>query len=118
MTLVGGLMGNSQAVLVGIRGRVLALEPGTGTELWRTRLKGGDFVNIVLTEDRVFAATQGEVFCLDPATGTILWHNPLKGLGTGLTSIAVAGAFSRNAVLMRRRIEEEEAAAAAGAAVL
>jgi outer membrane protein assembly factor BamB len=112
-------MGNSQAVLVGIRGRVLALEPGTGTELWRTRLKGGDFVNIVLTEDRVYATTQGEVFCLDPATGTILWHNPLKGLGTGLTSIAVAGTFSQNAVLMRRRIEEEEAAAAAasGAAV-
>jgi len=111
-------MEHSQAVFVGIRGRVLALEPGTGTELWRTRLKGGDFVNVVLIEDRVYAATQGEMFCLDPATGTILWHNPLKGLGTGLTSIAAAGAFSRNAVLMRRRIEEEEAAAAAGAAVL
>ena len=108
-------MEHSQAVFVGIRGRVLALEPGTGTELWRTRLKGGDFVNVVLTEDRVYAATQGEMFCLDPATGTILWHNPLKGLGTGLTAIAVAGTGSQSAVMMRRRQEEDEAAAAAAA---
>lgn len=108
-------MVNSQAVFVGIKGRVLALDPGTGAELWRTRLKGGDFVNVILTEGRIYASTQGEMFCLDPATGTILWHNPLKGLGTGLTAIAVAGSASQNAVLMRGRREEEEAAAAAAA---
>jgi outer membrane protein assembly factor BamB len=109
-------MVNSQAVLVGIKGRVLALEPATGIEFWRTRLKGGDFVNVVFTEGRVYASTQGEMFCLDPATGTILWQNPLKGLGTGLITIAVAGTASQDAVLMRRRLEDDEAAAAAAAA--
>ncbi len=108
-------MDSTQVLFLGIKGRVLALEPGTGTELWRTRLKGGDFVNVVLTEGRVYAATQGEMFCLDPATGTILWQNPLKGLGTGLITIAVAGTGSQGAVLMRRRIEDDEAAAAAAA---
>ncbi len=109
-------MADSQVVFVGIKGRVLALEPATGVEIWRTRLKGGDFVNIVLADGRIYASTQGEMFCLDPASGTILWHNPLKGLGLGLVTIAAAGTVSQNAVLMRRRREDDEAAAAAAAA--
>jgi len=108
-------MADSQIVFVGIKGRVLALEPVTGIEIWRTRLKGGDFVNVVLADGRLFATTQGEVFCLDPATGTTLWNNPLKGLGLGLVTLAVAGAASQNTVLLRRRQQENESAAAAAA---
>ncbi len=111
-------MDYSQALFVGIKGRVLALEPGTGVELWRTRLKGGDFVNVVLNEDRVYASTHGEMFCLDPVTGSIVWHNPLKGLGTGLMTIAVPGTGSQSAVMMRRRVEDDEAAAAAATAAM
>ena len=33
-------------VYVGIRGSVLALDRDTGTIVWTTRLKGGDFVNL------------------------------------------------------------------------
>lgn len=83
-----------ESVFVGIAGTVLALDRATGEERWRTSLKGGDFVNVVLDGGQLLASARGEVFCLDPTTGEILWNNPLKGLGWGLVSLtspAMAG---------------------------
>src|SRR5678809_1286200 len=68
---------------MGIQGTVLALDPSTGLELWRTVLKGRQFVNVTLQGETIVAATKGEVFALDPATGQILWNNKLSGLGLG-----------------------------------
>jgi outer membrane protein assembly factor BamB len=75
-------------VYVGIKGTVVALDRRSGTEVWRTRLKGSGFACVFRDGDLLFATSNGEIFCLDPKTGTLLWHNPLKGLGLGLTSIA------------------------------
>ncbi|MFN0112409.1 MAG: PQQ-binding-like beta-propeller repeat protein [Blastocatellia bacterium] len=76
------------AIYLGIKGAVIAINRATGEELWRTTLKGSDFVNIVLDGNQIYATTRGEIFCLDTQTGEPRWHNELKGLGLGLISIA------------------------------
>ena len=101
-------------VFIGIRGTVLAIDRATGQEIWRTALKGGDFVNVALHDGDLYAATHGELFCLDAATGNVRWHNALKGLGWGLLTIAPSG--GQQTVMMRQRQQQQEAAAAAGAA--
>jgi outer membrane protein assembly factor BamB len=105
----------NQVVFIGIKGTALALDRATGRELWRTDLKGSDFVNTVLDGGDLFATTHGEIFCLDPATGRIRWNNPLKGLGWGLVTIAPSEASSVAAMAAYRR-QQEAAAAAAGSA--
>lgn len=102
-------------IIVGIAGSVVALDRGTGQEVWRTRLKG-DFVNLALVDDALFATGSGELFCLDPATGQVRWNNPLKGLGRGLVTIATASA-SQSVVLGQKKKSDEEAAASAPAPI-
>jgi outer membrane protein assembly factor BamB len=106
-------MAGRDAILIGIQGTVVALDRATGTELWKTALKGSQFVNVTLQDGTILAATKGEVFALDPATGKILWNNRLKGLGTGLVTIAGAAQVP---AIARRKQQDDEAAAAAGAA--
>ena len=84
-------MEQRSAIFVGVRGTVLALDVGTGTELWRASLKAGHFVNVAFDGQRVIATTRGEVFALDPATGHVLWNNRLEGMGLGFVTIAGAG---------------------------
>lgn len=103
----------SSLILTGIKGHVIALDRTTGSELWRTKLKGTDFVNLVSDGNYIFAGTAGEVFCLDSATGSVLWHNPMKGLGFGLVSL-LAGIDGGNGAAMaesRRRAHARQAAA-------
>jgi len=108
-------MKTSDLVFIGIRGSVIALNRATGEQVWATRLKGSDFVNVVVEDEAILASCAGEVFCLEPLTGTALWHNPLKGLGTGLATLAsvhnVGG--GNTAVLAEKRRRDEQAAAAA-----
>jgi outer membrane protein assembly factor BamB len=103
----------STLIFVGIHGSVAALEPSTGTLIWKTRLKGSDFVNVIRTENELYAATKGEVYCLDPATGQVRWNNPLRGLGLGLVCMAVPGAQPNQAAVGEKRRREQAAAAAA-----
>jgi outer membrane protein assembly factor BamB len=105
-------MAGSRAVYIGIRGTVLALDPATGTELWRVVVKGAQFVNVALVDDRLYASAGGEMFALDPATGQILWNNKLKGLGMGIMTIAGSSQSPQVAELRQR---QAQAAAAAGA---
>ncbi len=100
-------------LFIGINGKVLAIDRATGREIWRTPLKGGDFVNVIFDDGVLYAATHGELFCLDPATGQVRWHNELKGLGWGL--ITIAPAESQQSVVLRKKKQDEEAAAAAAA---
>jgi outer membrane protein assembly factor BamB len=102
----------SSAIFIGIRGGVVALDRATGRQLWKTGLKGSDFVNLMLDNDRVIAATKGEVFCLDAATGQLLWHNELPGEGWGLVTIATASGSSAAVPLFREKQRQDEAAAA------
>ena len=77
-------------MFLGVHGEVVALDRATGQEFWHTKLAGGDFVNLLLDQDRIIATTKGKVFCLDVATGQLLWRNDLPGMGLGLVSIATA----------------------------
>ena len=108
-------MAVSELLFVGIKGSVVALDRATGTQVWATRLKGTDFVNVVLSGGELYAASRGELFCLDQSTGCIRWRNPLKGLGYGLATIAVPGGSDNQAVVVQKHKRDREAAAAAAA---
>jgi outer membrane protein assembly factor BamB len=103
----------SSTIFIGIHGDVLALDRATGQQIWRTELKGSDFVNVTLDGDRVIAATKGEVFCLDAATGQLLWHNELPGSGWGLVTIATASGSSGATPPLREKQRRDEAASTA-----
>ena len=111
-------MAQSKLIYLGVRGSVMALNPANGGQLWAARLKGTDFVNVVLDGTNLYAATRGEIFCLDPRTGEIRWHNPLKGCGWGLISIAGEGIAQNPSALAeeKRRRDEQQAAASSSAA--
>lgn len=80
--------GERKSLVIGIGGHVVALDPGTGSELWRTKLKSSPFVTVTTQGDAIFAGAGGELWCLDPATGAIRWHNALKGLGLNVVGFA------------------------------
>ena len=79
--------------------------------MWRTHLKASDFVNVVLEDGDLFAATKGRLYRLHPGTGDIVWTNELPGLGYGIVSVAGSRQDVPAAEAKRR-----QAAAAAGAA--
>jgi outer membrane protein assembly factor BamB len=103
---------STQLLIIGIGGHAVAIDPSTGSEIWRTKLKGSDFVTVSPAEQQVFAGAGGELFCLEAATGRILWHNKLKGLGTGLVTFTASGDAAAVNLMVKRR-----QAAAAGAVV-
>lgn len=101
-------------IYIGIRGCAVALDRATGQEVWRTELKGRDFVSVALAGRDVLAASRGRLFCLDASTGYVRWQNELTGLGWGLVSIAGADVSSA-AEAERRREAAAATAASAGA---
>jgi len=110
-------MKTSELVFVGIGKSVVALNRSTGEQVWVARLKGQDFVNVLLDGGRVFATSCGEIFCLDPLTGSVLWHNPLKGFGIGLAVIATENnPRDSNAPVLAEKRGRDEATAASSAA--
>ena len=50
-------MAQTTKVFIGIKGTVLALDRATGQGMWRSKLKGAEFVNVVLQDGDLFAAT-------------------------------------------------------------
>jgi len=98
----------SSPLFIGVGGHLVAIDPATGTERWRTKLKAGSFVTILAGEKRVFAGAGGELFCVDAASGQILWRNTLRGLGVGVVAFSSSGS---------ELVQQEAAAAAAAAAV-
>lgn len=105
----------SNVIYLGIKGTVVALNRTTGEELWRTALKGGDFVNVVLDDNQLYATTKGEIFCLNIKTGEPLWHNKLSGLGLGLITIATPDG-SQIVPAQEKRMRDAAAATAAASA--
>jgi outer membrane protein assembly factor BamB len=96
-------------IFIGIYGYALALDRATGEEVWRTSLKGSDFVTVALSGRDLLAASRGRLYCLEAASGTVRWQNDLKGLGYGLVSIA--GADIAAVAEIERRREAASAAA-------
>jgi outer membrane protein assembly factor BamB len=43
-------MKTSELVFIGIKGSVVALDRATGQQVWATRLKGSDFVKMILQD--------------------------------------------------------------------
>ena len=107
---MGGL--RKGCVYVGLKGHVVAVDTSTGSELWRTKLKGGDFVTVGYDEERIYGATKGELYALEPHTGAIVWCNKLKGLGLGLTAILTSMSASDLSGPAKRLEEQRQAAAA------
>ena len=102
------------AIYIGVRGSVLALDPSTGAQLWQTELTGSGFVNIVLQGKLILATTKGEIFALDPASGATVWHNKLTGFGLGFVTIAGASQAPVGAAIDAS--QQNDAALAAGTA--
>jgi len=102
---------------VGIRGHVVALDAATGAELWRTKLKGSDYVSVTADAAHVYAATRGETFALEPHAGSILWHNKMRGLGLGLVGLLTetGGIDSAAGAAAAQELQRQRARAAGGA---
>jgi hypothetical protein len=107
-------------IFVGIKSSILALDEKTGAEVWRTKLKGSDFVTVLWDGEALLAANGGEVFRLEPQTGTLMWHNELRGLGRGVVSLgstrAPHASAGTDAGIASRKRQQEQAAAAGAAA--
>ena len=109
-------MTKRETVFVGIRGSVVALDKNSGGRVWETKLKGGNFVTLLVDGDQVLAGAHGEIFCLDAVTGQVLWHDGLKGYGFGLMSVATANRSSDSSVVAAEHDRQQEADAFAAAA--
>jgi outer membrane protein assembly factor BamB len=105
---------SNEALIIGIGGHAVSIDPATGTELWRAKLKGSDFVTVYDVGHYIFAGTSGVLFCLDASTGRILWKNELRGLGTGLVTFMANDGAAGAATLAKRRQAAAAAAAASG----
>ncbi len=95
----------SDWLFIGVGGHAVALDPVTGTEIWRTKLKRSSFVTVSLFRGRIFAGAAGELFCLDPASGELLWHNRLKGLGLGVVAFQSSDVVSEAAAMAQRQAQ-------------
>jgi outer membrane protein assembly factor BamB len=104
----------NKILIIGIGGHAVGVDPATGAELWRTKLKGGDFVTVHDAGSHVLAGAGGVLFCLEAATGQILWKNNLKGLGMNLITFMSSEDASAVAALAKRRAAQVAAGAAAG----
>lgn len=102
----------SDKLYAGLRGHVIALDKTTGSERWRTKLKGADLVHLSSDDRLLYASTRGEVFALDPATGAVLWRNPMKGLGYSFASLLSEPGASDIALEQARRLARARQAAA------
>ena len=108
-------MAQSERVFLGVRGTVVALDAVTGQIVWERKLKGQDFVSVLVDGAFVYGATKGEIFCLEGGTGAVLWHNPLRGYGFGLVTIATPKGATDLASSAEKRKRDQRAAAAAAA---
>jgi outer membrane protein assembly factor BamB len=99
-------MAQRELLYAGIKRHVVALDRSTGEEVWRTHLKGVQFVNVTLERGLLLAGTRGEIFALTPDTGRIVWNNSLKGMGYGIVS------FRGSSPTPAAEQEAEESAAA------
>lgn len=107
-------------IYVGIKNVVVALDDRSGDEVWRTPLRGSDFVTVLWDGEALLAANSGEVWRLDPESGEEIWHNKLTGLGRGVVSLASSRlpaqpASTTDAMVAKRRRDQQAAAAGAAA---
>ena len=49
---------NAGALIIGVKGTVVAVDRSTGETLWSTKLKGGQFVTVAVEDGAIFAGNQ------------------------------------------------------------
>ena len=106
-------MVGEDSLYVGIRGHVVRVRKRDGEEIWRTKLKGGSYVNVVLEPEGVFAYTQGVLYALDALSGEIRWQNGLPKLGY---SHAIVASANQTPVTVAAITQAAEQAANSGGA--
>jgi outer membrane protein assembly factor BamB len=94
-----------EQLFIGIGGKVVAIDPSTGEERWRTKLASSSITTVGIVGGALYAAAQGELSRLDPATGTILWTNKLSGLGLGVLTFPGADAGGTAAAVAHARAQ-------------
>jgi len=104
-------------IYAGIKSSVVALEDRTGAEVWRTKLRGQDYVTVLWDGEALIAANSGEIWRLDPLSGAVIWQNELKGFGRGLVSLAssrraTSSSDSESAAAKKKRDQDTAAVAA------
>ena len=77
------MAGRATPLYIGTNRHVAAIDPQTGTELWRTKLphSGTAVVTLLLGETCLFVGHAGYAYALDALTGEILWENGLPRMG-------------------------------------
>jgi outer membrane protein assembly factor BamB len=85
-------------LFIGSNGHVCAIDPQSGSEIWRRRLQDSvlgstrsEDVSVIVKDGTVYAGSQGHLFALSAASGEILWHNALKGLRFNDIALAFEG---------------------------
>ncbi len=71
-------------LIVGLQGRVVALDVYTGEVVWHNELQGSGLASVALAvnDDWVFAsASAARIFCLNRQTGETVWSEKTTGLG-------------------------------------
>lgn len=109
----------SKEVYIGVKGSVVAYDKYTGDELWRTHLKGSNFVSIFVDDDVIIAYAGGHLFGLNKSNGEKKWENKMQGLGYGLASISTMGPGGLEEMvqeIMRQRAAAGGGGGAAGGA--
>lgn len=74
-------MARDDNLYLGIHGHVVCIRKSSGVEVWRTKLKGASYVNVVAEPGAIYAYTQGILWALDPGHGGVRWKNELPKLG-------------------------------------
>jgi outer membrane protein assembly factor BamB len=82
---------------LGTNRSVVAIEPQTGAERWRTRLphSGGSTVTVLVGRTHLFVGHAGRAYCLDRRSGSIIWENGLPRMGFYPVLLARDAAVSR-----------------------
>ncbi|MBA4388118.1 MAG: hypothetical protein C0404_09065, partial [Verrucomicrobia bacterium] len=91
-------LGSNEAKREGGKGLMLALDPGTGKEVWKSEkyAAGGGGAYVSYHSGRVYVAGTGSPYrCLDAKTGDLVWETDVKGKGV------FGSAVSSNGVALR-----------------
>jgi len=102
-------------IVVGLKGKALAVETARGEIVWQTPLRGSSFVALTVVARDLFASTGGHLYCLDVTTGEPRWHDELRGLGIGLVCVGAGNLERAGLTLRHEEIGREQQATAGGA---
>lgn len=86
----------TKLLYVGTNRFVLALDPRTGEEVWRTKLPHASGFSAVVTmliqDDTLYVGSGGRAYALHRFTGEVQWHNGLPKTGYYPVLLAMEGA--------------------------